>query len=154
LKKNRARRLVALTIILAGMGAGVVWMVRELARSRSVEERARELAASVPGDDVRAPGGVRIRVEVLNATRTRGLARRATRWLRDGGFDVVAMGNHREMLDSTVVIDLTNHPDWAEAVAARMGGARVESRPDSSRYLDVSVLVGRSFRPPPQTLYP
>jgi hypothetical protein len=147
LKKNRARRLVALTIILAGMGAGVVWMVRELARSRSVEERARELAASVPG-------GVRIRVEVLNATRTRGLARRATRWLRDGGFDVVAMGNHREMLDSTVVIDLTNHPDWAEAVAARMGGARVESRPDSSRYLDVSVLVGRSFRPPPQTLYP
>ena len=42
--------------------------------------------------EVRAPDGVRIRVQVLNATKTRGLARRATMLLRDRGFDVVEMG--------------------------------------------------------------
>ena len=36
--------------------------------------------------------GERIRVQVLNATTSRGLARRATFFLRDKGFDVVEIG--------------------------------------------------------------
>ena len=35
-----------------------------------------------------------------------------------------------------------------------LGGARVESHPDSSRYVDVSVLVGAGWRPPAQPFYP
>jgi hypothetical protein len=30
----------------------------------------------------------------------------------------------------------------------------VESRPDSSRYLDVTVLIGSSWRPPAEPFYP
>lgn len=104
--------------------------------------------------DERAPEGVRVRVSVLNATERRGLARRATRVLRDRGFDVVTIGNAPDMLDSTIVLAHTGAPAWAEAAARAMGGAAVQSRPDSSRYLDVTVLVGASWRPPPDPFHP
>jgi hypothetical protein len=104
--------------------------------------------------DARAPSGVRIRVEVLNATHTPGLARRATFYLRDRGFDVVESGNARELRDSTLIIDRTAHPAWATLVANAMDGAPVVAHPDSSRYLDVSVLIGRNWHPPPEPFYP
>ena len=104
--------------------------------------------------DAEAPPGVRIRVEVLNATRVRGLARRATMHLRDRGFDVVNVGTSRETRDTTVVLDRSGHADWAALVARALGGARVEQAPDSSRYLDVTVLVGATWRPPAEPFYP
>lgn len=104
--------------------------------------------------DARAPDNVRIRVQVLNATRTRGLARRATMHLRDRGFDVVEVGTEPRSRDSTLVLDRSGHPEWSALVAKAMGGARVEARPDSSRYLDVTVLVGGSWRPPAEPFYP
>lgn len=104
--------------------------------------------------DAEAPPGVRIRVEVLNATRVRGLARRATMHLRDRGFDVVTVGTSRETRDTTVVLDRSGHADWAALVARALGGARVEQAPDSSRYLDVTVLVGATWRPPAEPFYP
>ena len=96
----------------------------------------------------------RVKVEVLNATDVRGLARRATLHLRDRGFDVLYMGSAGERLDSTLVLDRSGHPDRARRVAEAMGGARVESRPDSSRYLDVTVLLGRAWRAPSEPFYP
>jgi len=100
------------------------------------------------------PNTPRVRVQVLNATRTRGLARRAMLYLRDQGFDVVDVGNTSATLDTTLVLDRSLHPEWARNVATSLGTARVESRPDSSRYLDVTVLVGASWRPPAQPFYP
>jgi hypothetical protein len=104
--------------------------------------------------DAEAPAGVRIRVEVLNATRVRGLARRATMHLRDRGFDVVSVGTSRDTRDSTVVLDRSGQPGWAQLVAKALGGARVEAAPDSSRYLDVTVLVGATWLPPAEPFYP
>jgi hypothetical protein len=104
--------------------------------------------------DVRAPADTRIRVEVINTTRARGLARRATMHLRDRGFDVVETGTQSKTLDSTLVLDRSGHPEWARLVASALGGARVEARPDSSRYLDVTVLLGTSWRPPAEPFYP
>lgn len=103
-----------------------------------------------------APSGVRVRVQVMNASSVRGLARRATQLLRDRGFDVVEAGTGAgaDQLDSVLVLDRSGHPDWAQRVAKALGGARVESRPDSSRYLDVTVFVGRTWRPPAQPFYP
>ena len=104
--------------------------------------------------DAEAPAGVRIRVEVLNATRVRGLARRATMHLRDRGFDVVYVGTSRHARDTTLVLDRSGHPEWAALVARALGGARIERAPDSSRYLDVTVLVGATWTPPAEPFYP
>lgn len=104
--------------------------------------------------DASAPDGVRIKVEVVNAANVRGLARRATMHLRDRGFDVLEIGNASETRDSTLVLDRSGNPEWAALVARALGGARVESRPDTSRYLDVTVLLGRAWRPPSEPFYP
>jgi hypothetical protein len=64
------------------------------------------------------------------------------------------VGTTGETSDSVVVLDRSGHPEWARLVADALGGGRVESRPDSSRYLDVTVLLGASWRPPAQPLHP
>jgi hypothetical protein len=138
---------VAALLIIVLTAATWVLHARRVVRS--------PLASVLPGSGApRAPDGVRIRVQVLNTTRTRGLARRATRVLRDRGFDVVELGTTTPTLDTTIVLDLSGHPDWASAVAEVVRPARVVARPDSSRYLDVTVLVGRTWRPPPPPLDP
>jgi hypothetical protein len=104
--------------------------------------------------DERAPNGTRVRVQVLNSTKVRGLARRATMVLRDRGFDVVETGTSTTTRDTTVVYDLSGHPDWATRVARAFIPSRVETRLDSSRYLDVAVLIGTTWRPPAKPVYP
>ena len=116
--------------------------------------RAQRVGTALGIGVVRAPAGTRVRVQVLNTTRTRGLARRATMHLRDRGFDVVDTGTDPQTRDSTLVLDRSGHPEWAALVAGALGGARVEARPDSSRYLDVTVLLGSSWRPPAEPFYP
>lgn len=107
--------------------------------------------ASVPEQMV--PEGVRIKVEVLNATKVKGLARKATMFLRDRGFDVVAVGTASQQMGSSLVLDRSNHPEWARLVGKALK-AKVESRADSSRYLDITVLIGADWRPPPLPFYP
>ncbi len=108
-----------------------------------------------PDSTTRAPVGVRVRVEVINTTRSRGLARRATRLLRDQGFDVVAVSTGGPTVDTTLVLDRSGHKAWAASIARLLGPvARTDLRPDSSRYLDITVLLGTSWRPPAQPLYP
>ena len=145
MERRTLRRLVAVGI-LAVLIAGAAFAARSM-RGRPMPQRAAPPDAS-------APEGERVRVQVLNATTVRGLARRATLHLRDRGFDVVETGTSAEQQDSTLVLDRSNHPEWAQRVAKAMGGARVETRPDSSRYLDVTVLIGRSWRPPTEPFYP
>lgn len=104
-------------------------------------------------EDAKAPPNTRIKVEVLNATTTKGLARRATLLLRDRGFDVVAIGTATQQRDETTVIDRSKHPAWARLIANAIG-ATVTSHPDSSRYVDATVLVGARWRPPAHPFYP
>jgi hypothetical protein len=139
-------RWILLALVIGG---AAVYGARRFEKARAVEKTKRD--AALPAR--LAPPGVRIKVEVLNATSTRGLARRATMFLRDRGFDVVASGTSREQRGETLVIDRSNHPEWARLVAEAMS-APVESHPDSSRYLDVTVLIGANWRPPARPFYP
>lgn len=134
--------LIAFVVLLLG----AVAVTQYAMRARHTVQRAERPETVVTGE--------RIRVQVLNATTTRGLARRATLHLRDRGFDVVEVGTANLQIDSTLVLDRSGHPDWAKRVAEAMGGARVEARPDTSRYLDVTVLIGRSWRAPAEPFYP
>ncbi len=146
--RRTLRRILIVAAGLALIGIAT-WLVVRPGRSGPA-------AAPKLSPESMAPEGVRVRVQVVNASNVRGLARRATLLLRDHGFDVVEAGTGTEAqsLDSALVLDRSGHPDWARRVAAALGGARVESRPDSSRYLDVTVFVGRTWRAPPQPFYP
>lgn len=141
---KHARLLVVVLVAVVLLSAGAVW-------------RARHANAGLPPRapaDVRAPDSARVRVEVLNGTKTRGLARRAMIVLRDRGFDVLETGTESVGTDTTIVYDLTGHADWARRVARIFPPARVVTRPDSSRYLDVAVVVGSTWRPPAEPFHP
>jgi hypothetical protein len=146
MKRPAAVMAALLALALAG-----VYLMRRPAPAASANAAAPP--PRVPAT-ARAPGGVRIRVEVLNASTVRGLARRATMHLRDRGFDVVAAGGTNERRDSTVILDRANHLEWAALAAKAMGGAKIESRPDTLRDVDLTVLVGATWRPPPEPFYP
>lgn len=150
MERRSVKRLVALLVLAAivfAIGAGgVLW------RGRGHD--AKIGAAGLAPKDVRAPDSVRVRVQVLNGTKTRGLARRATNLLRDRGFDVVEMGTQSDGPDTTIVYDYTGHPEWAQRVAKIFQPARVEARPDTSRYLDVAVVLGSTWRPPAESFHP
>jgi hypothetical protein len=147
-------------VVALVVGVVTAFGVRHYRRAQPVSPRPTINASAVAlpqYDDsaynTRAPDSVRITVEVLNATHRHGLARRATLYLRDRGFDVVLIGNAEEQHDHTVVYDRSGHQAWAQLVAKAMAG-RVETRPDTSRYVDVTVLVGQDWNPPALPFYP
>lgn len=139
-------RWILLALVLSGAGY-LAWKRYGGANVLSPDETVSAMPESM------VPPGVRIKVEVLNATGTAGLARKATMFLRDRGFDVVETGNASEKRSSTLVLDRSGHPEWAGLVARAMS-AKSEKRPDTTRYLDVTVLLGDDWRPPPLPFYP
>lgn len=135
------RTLILGAAIVAVLAGGGWWWMR----------RPAPYAASVSRV---VPDGTRIRVEVLNASEVRGLARRATFVLRDAGFDVVRFTGDEARRDSNLVIDRTGHPEWARLASEALGGAPIQARPDSGRYVDLTILIGARWRPPPQPFNP
>jgi hypothetical protein len=152
-RPRRIGRWILLAIVL-GLGA-LLWS-RRRAPDPTGAAAPREASAprpSVPIGRV-VPEGTRIRIEVLNGTDTRGLARQATFALRDAGFDVVYFGNSAERSDSSIVRDRSGHPDWAAWAAKALGGARITQQPDSGRLLDLTVLIGKHWSPAGLPLHP
>lgn len=90
----------------------------------------------------------RIRVQVLNGAGVAGLAARATDLLREGGFDVVEVGNADSFdYEETRVVALTDGGQGARAVAGWLGVVEVEVERDSTRFADVTVILGRDWDP-------
>ena len=148
--RRRRRWILGLVVLLAvaGGGAALWW-------ATNADDGGARSARTLFTPEERAPDGVRIRVEILNATATPRLAQSATRLLRDRGFDVVSIGNNPARRDSTLVLDRTNHPEWARLVASVLGrSSAVAPRPDSSRYVDITVLLGADWTPPSKTFDP
>lgn len=87
------------------------------------------------------------RVEVLNASGVAGLARRATESLREGGFDVVFYGNAGRDTppDSSAVLDRSGDLDRARAIARLLGIQPVRTERDTTRLVDVTVIIGRDW---------
>jgi hypothetical protein len=124
-------RVLLVAVLLLGAGAAA-WTLRS--------------TTPAPEPRPRAPEGIRVVVEVDNAGGKSDMARRLTLELRDVGFDVVRYGTAgRSDLEVTVVYDRSGRPGLAEAVRAALGVGVVESAPDSTRLVDVSVLLGRDW---------
>jgi hypothetical protein len=135
LERARRGRLLVVALIALGLaGAGIsVWWHGHHAPGGST-------ARAVPGDHDR------VVVEVLNTTRAVGLARAATRVLRDAGMDVVYFGSDTgTVVDSTQVLVRRGTPEGAARVAAALGVGAVRQLPDFGRLVDVTVRIGRDF---------
>ena len=145
---RRLRGWLVIALLLGGASV-YVWRRGSDAAARPAESATAEATIARV-----VPESLRIRVEVLNGAGTRGLARRATRAMRDAGFDVVASGNAPERTDSSVVLVRSGQVAWGELAAQALKGARVELRPDTSRYLDLTIIVGARWRPPPEAFDP
>lgn len=91
----------------------------------------------------------RIVVEVLNGTSRGGLARTATRLMRQQGLDVVYFGSadSANRTDSTRIILRRGERGAAEVVARALGAGRVEVELDTLRRVDVSIILGSDYQP-------
>ena len=129
-------RLAALVLLLGAVLVGVVSMVWQW--WGGADPAATPVAELPPGE--------RVRVEVLNAAGIPGLARTATDRLRDAGFDVVYFGNNRGFApESSLVLDRVGKRALADDVARAIDIPRVLSRPDTTLYLEVTVVLGKDW---------
>ena len=142
------RRGIVLLIMVAVVAtvAGASWWVST--RNDDVPRTTAEAVAELD-PDARAPEGVRVRVRVLNTTNTRGLARRVTNFVRDLGFDVVDYGTEsRDKRAITTILVHNGNMDWARRLSRGLETDSIESVPDTSRYVDLTVLIGSDWKPP------
>jgi len=102
-----------------------------------------------PRGSAAVPEGKRVLVEVLNGSGRRGLARAATRVLRQAGFDVVYFGTVRETGLPTVALARRGDSAAAVRVARTLGASAVRVATDTLLRLDVTVILGDDYRPPP-----
>lgn len=104
------------------------------------------VAEGVTGE-VAEPAAERIRVEVLNASGRSGLAKQATRFLRDRGFDVVYFGNAGSRAgNASEVIDRVGRRDAADDVAEALGITKTSAQADSTLAVDATVILGTDWR--------
>lgn len=146
--------MLALIVLVVGGALFAWWQAGERAARETTATR-RPGAAAVDDTAARAPQGVRIRVRVVNTSGVSGLARRATQQLRDYGFDVVdfTTGTTDTNADSRIAVH-TGHPEWAMRLQKALGVGTIGSDADTSRYVDLTVFVGRDWRPSSKTLRP
>ncbi|HYW32651.1 MAG TPA: LytR C-terminal domain-containing protein [Gemmatimonas sp.] len=142
---------LALMLLVIIVSAGAWW------QRSTATPGVGEVRATVPVTDpsARAPEGERIRVRVINGTRTRGLARRATLLLRDFGYDVVDFDTDTRRNPEQSVIEVhTGKTEIADRVKRILGTGDISTVLDSLRYVDLTVVVGRDWQPPSQPLRP
>jgi len=142
--KGRVGSLVtALVLVAVGFLLGSFWLQWRHARLGASSAAADGGAATVT-----VPEGFssRVRVEVLNGAGEKGAAEDAASRLRAMGFDVVYFGN-AESFDHrrTEVVARTGDPAAARRVADSLGLDSVLVRPDTSLYLDATVVLGKDW---------
>ena len=151
-RRNRRGWLIVALLAVVLLGAGAAWWRARVTPGVSAE---RGTMAALDDSLARAPSDSRVRVRVLNASGTRGYARRATLELRDRGFDVVEYDTEQgKPRSGTVIVSHTGHRDWAERLQRAVGTGVLEERPDSLRYVDLTVFVGRDWKPATEALRP
>jgi hypothetical protein len=144
-ERSRKGRRILSGILFLVLGLAAAFIASALAGLW--DTGAGTAAAPDPAPSAAEPS--EIRVEVLNGSGDRGMARNATRQLRDDGFDVVFFGNasrfdHRR----SFALDRTGDLEQARAVAAALGIDSVVTAVDSSLLLEVTVVLGDNWPPP------
>jgi hypothetical protein len=94
-------------------------------------------------------------VHVLNATSTRGLAKRATDRLRALGYDVVDYDSRRRADSATTrIIPARGQQALAVRVSRALGAGRADVESDSLRRIELVVWLGTDWRDTPESRRP
>ena len=126
-------RGLALGALGVALAAGGLWLV----------------SRGEPGPVVVAGPDGRIVVEVLNGSGETGLARRVTRLLRQRGVDVIYFGTAPGPADTTLVLVRRGGLARGHEVVRALGMGVVRAAADTLLRVDVTVVLGRDYRPPP-----
>lgn len=88
-----------------------------------------------------------IQVSILNSTSVNGLANKARTFLQMRNFDVVEIGNSKEILPQTIVIDRMGDFGSAKKVAKAFGIADslIKTDIDSSLFVRSSIVIGQDY---------
>ena len=89
-----------------------------------------------------------IQLEVMNGAGVDGLAAEMSEYLRDVGFDVVAVDNYVQSdVARTVVMDRIGNPDAAQQIALALGleEDRIQQELKPTWFLDASVIIGQDY---------
>jgi len=89
-----------------------------------------------------------IQLEVMNGAGVDGLAAEMSDYLRDVGFDVVAVDNYVQSdVSRTVVMDRIGNPDAAQQIALALGleEDRIQQELKPTWFLDASVIIGQDY---------
>ncbi|MGA0254398.1 MAG: LytR C-terminal domain-containing protein [Rhodothermales bacterium] len=89
-----------------------------------------------------------IQLEVMNGAGVDGLAAEMSDYLRDVGFDVVAVDNYvQSNVARTVVMDRIGNPDAARQIALALGleEDRIQQELKPTWFLDASVIIGQDY---------
>ena len=127
-------------VVLAFIASFVFGLDRDTDQRPAPTPQAAPAPAAVPDS--------RVRVEVLNGSGKSGLARLATDQLRDAGYDVVHLGNAASAAKTSLVIDRVGKKEIADRIAQALSIGRVETQVDTSRYLEVTVILGKDWPKP------
>jgi hypothetical protein len=128
---------------LALIGAGVLLLAFLAVRYRSAPMALPDRAFPIPGEPDR------LTAEVLNGSGKPGLARTATRVLRRGGVDVMFFGNSTgKPTDSTRLLVRQGDGAAARRAARLLGVGAPVMALDSTRRVDVTVILGADWQPP------
>ncbi len=131
------------------MGVLLVTLLVVVARTpRPTESSASSTASRAVGEPAwPVPDGEATAVvEVLNGTGRAGLARTATRLLRSRGIDVVSYGNADSSAQSVILLRRGSQAR-ARAVLHALGTGAIQVALDSTRHVDVTVILGSDFHP-------
>lgn len=154
-RKRVLRFLLTLVVVTVGVSGASWWWSGRDPGSESAGAIGTAYAAQTD-TLARAPKGVRVRVRVLNSTGINGLAKRATSVLRDHGFDVVEYESEPRKTPraTTVIQSHTGHAEWSDRIRRVLGTGSTETQADTSRYVDITVLLGLDWKAPSQPFRP
>ncbi|HEY0931509.1 MAG TPA: LytR C-terminal domain-containing protein [Gemmatimonas sp.] len=151
---NRRWLLAVVLLLVVAGGSGFAWWQYSQSATGTATP---EPSSTVSPDDssARPPGGTRVVVRIVNMSGVRGLARRATLLLRDFGYDVVDYDSQpKTERPSTEILVHKGQTDLAERLQRALGVGTFTPSNDTSRYVDLTVLLGRDWQPPTEPLRP
>ncbi|MGA2764243.1 MAG: LCP family protein [Spirochaetia bacterium] len=113
-----------------------------------LKEAVKQAVAANASNEFVPPDSLSITVEVLNGTKTPGLATRARDLLQSYDYEVMPPNNaDNDQYVNTVVLDRKGRLDDAKKLADIIRCTRVYSKPDPQmdQAVDVTVILGRDF---------